>query len=316
MEQERALPAAGHQPVMVAEVLDALAPSACGLVVDATVGLGGHAAAILARFAASRLVGLDVDPAAVEIARKTLAPFGERAVVLEASYSDLASILAGLGIHAVDSVLFDLGVSSLQLDTPQRGFSFRTEAPLDMRFAPRGMTAAEWLENASEEELVRVLREFGEEPAARRIARAIVNARRRSPLRTTVELRELVRAATRRTGGRIDPATRTFQALRMATNRELERFPGALAQATSVLRPAGRLAVIAFHSIEDRLVKRTMRRLAGRCVCPPGTEICACAPQPLLTLVTTRPIRPSPAEVAANPRARSARLRVAERRRG
>lgn len=302
--------------MLVEEVLQALAPAASGIVVDATVGLGGHAAAILQRFPAARVVGLDVDPAALATARQVLAPFGERASLVEVSYEKLAAVLGELGIASVDGVLFDLGVSSLQLDTPERGFSFRLDAPLDMRFAPQGLTAAEWLETVSEEELVRALRDFGEEPAARRIARAIANARRRGPIRTTLELRQIVLAASRRRGGRTDPATRTFQAVRIATNRELEALPGALAQATALLRPAGRLAVIAFHSIEDRLVKTTMRRLTGRCVCPPGTVRCSCSPQALLELVTTKPVRPSAAEVAANPRARSARLRVAERRGG
>ncbi len=303
-----------HRPVLVAEVLDALAPVATGLLVDATVGLGGHAAALLARFPSARLVGLDVDPEALRVARSTLAPFGERAVVVEASYGELAQVLARLGVQTVDGIVFDLGVSSLQLDTPERGFSFRYEAPLDMRFAPGGMTAAAWLERASEEELVRALRDFGGEPRARRIARTIANARRRGPITTTTELRRIVLAATRRPSGRIDPATRTFQAIRIATNRELEGLPAALAQAARQLRPGGRLAVIAFHSLEDRLVKTTLRRLAGRCVCPPGTTRCACAPEQLLEVLTAKPIRPSAEEVRANPRSRSARLRVAERR--
>jgi len=303
-----------HRPVLVAEVLEALAPVATGLLVDATVGLGGHAAALLARFPSARLVGLDVDPEALGVARATLEAFGQRAVVVEASYCQLEEVLAGLGVQAADGFVFDLGVSSLQLDTPERGFSFRYEAPLDMRFAPRGMTAAEWLEQASEEELVRVLREFGEEPRARRIARAIANARRRGPITTTSELRRIVLAATHPRPGRIDPATRTFQAIRIATNRELEGLPGALAQAARRLRPGGRLAVIAFHSLEDRLVKTTLRRLAGRCVCPPGTTRCQCAPEQLLAVITPKPIRPSAEEVRANPRSRSARLRVAERR--
>lgn len=314
--EARPAPPGGHRPVLVAEVLDALAPAGDGIVVDATVGLGGHTVAILERFPAARVVGLDVDPAALAVAREAVAPFGARAVLVEASYGNLAAVVSELGIASVAGVLFDLGVSSLQLDTPERGFSFRSDAPLDMRFAPRGLTAAEWLEAASEEELVRALRDFGEEPAARRIARAIANARRRGPIRTTFELRQLVLAATDRRGGRIDPATRTFQAVRIATNRELEQLSSALAQAATLLRPAGRLAVIAFHSIEDRLVKTTMRRLAGRCVCPPGTGRCCCSPQALLALVTGKPVRPSPSEVAINPRARSARLRVAERREG
>jgi 16S rRNA (cytosine1402-N4)-methyltransferase len=300
----------------VAEVLDALTPASAGVVVDATVGLGGHAAAILENFPSMRLVGLDVDPDALDVARARVASFGSRAVLVEASYRDLSATLARMGLAAVDGFLFDLGVSSLQLDTPERGFSFRHDAPLDMRFARRGVTAAEWLAGASEEELVRTLREYGEEPAARRVARAIANARRAAPIRTTGDLRRLVTTATRGRGGRIDPATRTFQAVRIATNRELEGLPIAIDQAVRLLRPAGRLAVIAFHSLEDRLVKTTMRRLAGRCVCPPGTFACQCSPERLLDILTPKPLRPGPAEVDVNPRARSARLRVGERRRG
>lgn len=304
----------GHLPVLVDEVLAALGPASKGIVVDATVGLGGHASAALARFPALRLVGLDVDAEAIKIAHRRVAPFGERVQLVEASFWDLGRVLADIGVTAVDGVLFDLGVSSLQLDTPERGFSFRHDAPLDMRFARGGVTAAEWLAGVSEEELVRVLREYGEEPAARRVARAIVNARRGAPIRTTGELRRIVAGAARG-GGRIDPATRTFQAIRIATNHELEGIPAALDQAARALRPAGRLAVIAFHSLEDRLVKTTLRRLSGRCVCPPGAFACQCNPETLLDVLTPKPVRPGPVEIAANPRARSARLRVAERRR-
>lgn len=305
-----------HRPVLVEEVLEALVPARDGVVVDATVGLAGHAAAALEHFPALRLVGLDVDAEALELGRQRLAPYGARATLLQASFWDLTEVLAAIGVTVVDGVLFDLGVSSLQLDTPERGFSFRYDAPLDMRFARHGVTAAEWLAGVSEEELVRVLREFGEEPAARRVARAIDNARRGAPIRTTGELRRIVVAATRGRGSRIDPATRTFQALRIVTNRELDGIPAAIDQAARLLRPAGRLAVIAFHSLEDRLVKRTLRRLSGRCICPPGSFACQCSPETLLDVVTQKPVRPGAAEVETNPRARSARLRIAERRRG
>jgi len=304
-----------HRPVMLDSVVDLLARRDDGVLVDATVGLGGHAEALLERCPDATLVGLDVDPEALAVAAARLARFGGRARLLRASYDDLAAALRARGLDAVDAVLFDLGVSSLQLDSPTRGFSFRFEGPLDMRFSGEGMTAAELVARMSEEELRRILDEYGEEPRARRVARAIVAARLREPLRTTTDLVRVVGRALGGRRGRIDPATRTFQALRIATNRELIGLPAAIEQAARLLSPCGRLAVIAFHSLEDRLVKRTLRRLSGRCVCPPGTPICQCAPEPLLEILTRRPLRPSDDEVRANPRARSARLRAAERRR-
>jgi len=302
-----------HQPVLLAQVVEALAPPPAGLIVDATVGLGGHAFALLTRYPWVRILGLDLDPEALAVARERLAGFGDRVCLVAASYSRLAEVARAHGVAAVDGVLFDLGVSSLQLDTPARGFSFRHDAPLDMRFGPGGETAGELLASIGEEELVRVLRDFGEEPRARRVARAIVRARVKQALRTTAELRHVVHAALGTARGRIDPATRTFQALRIATNRELEGIPPAVEQAVRLLRPGGRLAVIAFHSLEDRLVKRAFRHLAGRCVCPPGTFACTCQPERLIEVLTPRPLTSADAEVARNPRARSARLRIARR---
>lgn len=305
----------GHQPVLVDEVVAALQPPTGGIVVDATVGLGGHAAALLSRFPEIRLFGLDVDPDALAAARQRLAPFGDRVTLLHASYGELAAQLAAAGLAAVDGILFDLGVSSLQLDTASRGFSFRFDAPLDMRFSGDGPTASDVLADASEEELVHILRNFGEEPRALRVARSIVRARQLRPIGTTGELYRIVRPLLGRKG-RIDPATRVFQALRIATNRELEGIAPALEVAANLLRPAGRLAVIAFHSLEDRLVKHTLRRLSGRCVCPPGSYPCACNPEETLEIITRHTVRPGPEEMATNPRARSARLRVAARRPG
>ncbi len=304
---------AEHQPVLLAQVMEALAPPPSALIVDATVGLGGHAAALLERAPGARLLGLDVDPQALAAARARLAAFGERATLVEASYWRLAEVAGARGFAPADAVLFDLGVSSLQLDTPDRGFSFRHDAPLDMRFGPGGETAAELLAGIGEEELVRILRDFGEEPRARRVARAIVRARAKQAVGTTAGPRRVVVSALGPARGRIDPATRTFQALRIAVNRELEGIPPAVEQAVRLLRPEGRLAVIAFHSLEDRLVKRTLRRLAGRCVCPPGSFACACSPERLVDILTPRPVTPSDAETAANPRSRSAKLRVARR---
>jgi 16S rRNA (cytosine1402-N4)-methyltransferase len=306
--------AVSHTPVLVAKVVDALAVRPGGVYLDATVGPGGHAAAILRHAEAVRLVGLDVDGDALAAAHRHLAPWAASVSLVRASYRDLRACVSSLGIDRVDGVLFDLGVSSLQLDTPERGFSFRHEAPLDMRFSQQGPTATELLASLGEEELMRILEQYGEERRARRVARAIVRAREHAPIRTTGELHRVVLQALGRGHGRIDPATRTFQALRIATNRELEGLPAAIEDAAHMIRPLGRLAVIAFHSLEDRLVKRTFRRLSGRCVCPPGTEICHCRPASILAVLTRKPLRPSEEEVEANPRARSAKLRVAERR--
>jgi 16S rRNA (cytosine1402-N4)-methyltransferase len=303
-----------HRPVLVEQVVAAIAPRPRDLVVDATVGLGGHAVALLHSSPGFDLVGLDVDREALAVARERLAPFGERVRLVHGSYHELAKRLQELGIEAIDAALFDLGVSSLQLDSPERGFSFRADAPLDMRFSGAGESAADLLAQASEEELVRILQDYGEEPRARRVARNIVRARQRSPIRTTGELVRIIAPVLGHRRGRIDPVTRTFQALRIATNHELEGISPAIEGATRLLRPAGRLAVLAFHSLEDRLVKRSLRRLSGRCVCPPGTYPCACGKQALLEVLTRHPLRPDPREVAANPRARSARLRVAVRR--
>jgi len=303
-----------HQPVMVRQVVDWLAPRPGGLVVDATVGLGGHAAALLGACPGLRLLGLDVDPEALAVARERLASFGERLELVRRSYWELAAVLEARGIEHVDGVLFDLGVSSLQLDSPQRGFSFRFEAPLDMRFSGGGVTAAELLADADEEELVRWLVEYGEEPRARRVARAIAQARRRATIATTTELRRIVTAALGGRHGKIDPATRTFQALRIATNRELEGIPQSVEAAARALAPGGRVAVISFHSLEDRLVKHALRRLSGRCVCPPGSFACQCRPESLVEVLTPHPARPDRDEERTNPRARSAKLRVAVRR--
>jgi len=303
---------AEHTPALLKQVLEGLAPRPGGVIIDATVGLGGHAAAIL-ETPGVRLIGLDVDPEALGIARERLASFGDRVTLLRQSYWELAEIAAGLHLREVDGVLLDLGVSSLQLDTPARGFSFRHDAPLDMRFAAEGPTAADWLARVTEEELVRTLRDFGEEPRARRVARAVLRSRELAPIESTGQLRRIVASALGHSG-RIDPATRTFQAIRIAVNQELSGLPGTLEQAARLLGPGGRLAVIAFHSLEDRIVKQSFKRLAGRCVCPPGTFPCRCAPESLLEILTKKPLEAQAAEVAANPRARSAKLRLAARR--
>ncbi len=286
---------------MVAEVLEHLAPARGGVFVDCTVGNGGHARAMLDA-GASRLIGLDRDPAALVEAGAALGAFGDRVTLMHSDYRRLDEVLDAQGIASVDGLLADLGLSSMQLDSPGRGFSFRRDDPLDMRMDPTtGLTAAEAIGDADERTLANVIYEFGEERHSRRIARAIVGARGRAPVSTTGQLAEIVRRALPRKGySRIDPATRTFQAIRIWVNRELEGLDLFLTQAVRRLRPGGRVAVISFHSLEDRIVKHTLRALQA-------------AGDLGLTVRTKRPIVPSEAEADRNPRARSAKLRAAER---
>ena len=295
------------------EVRRLLDPVDHGVVIDATVGAAGHARALLEDHPALRLLGIDRDPEALAAAGTALAEHEERVILRQASFDTLGTIAGEEGVDGdVTAVLFDLGVSSPQLDRPERGFSYHHEGPLDMRMGPgEGPTAADVVNEGSEDELRRLLRENADERHAGRIARAIVAAR---PFRTTTELADVVREAVpapARGGGH--PARRTFQALRMAVNDELPALERALDEAIDVLLPGGRLAVISYHSGEDRLVKRRFDLAAtGGCVCPPGLP-CQCGAQPTLRLLGRRGVRPSPAEVEANPRARSARLRAAER---
>jgi 16S rRNA (cytosine1402-N4)-methyltransferase len=288
-----------HEPVMVAEVLEHLDPSRGGVFVDCTVGLGGHARALLLG-GASRLIGLDRDPAAVDAARNALSEFGERVEVVHSDYRRLGAVLDERGVTKVDGVLMDLGVSSMQLDEPGRGFSFRQDDPLDMRMdTTAGPTAAEALREVDERTLADLIYEFGEERHSRRIARAIVAAREQAPLDTTGRLADIVRRAIPRKGySRIDPATRTFQAIRIWVNGELEGLDTFLTDATRRLAMNGRLAVITFHSLEDRIAKHTLRALQAE-----GFG---------LRIRTKRPVVPGEAEIERNPRARSAKLRAAE----
>jgi len=305
--------------VLLAESLEWMGLFPNATVVDATVGAGGHAAAILERTApAGRLVALDHDDEALAAAAAQLARFGDRVQLAHASFRDLSSVLAELGIAGVDGVLFDLGVSSPQLDRAERGFRFggaEAEAtPLDMRMdrrAPR--TAADLLADASPEELERWLRVYGELPGARRLARALVAARERAPLRTARDLLAVIDAAHAGRGRRHHPATLVFQALRIATNDELRALEEGLEAAIAALLPGRRIAVIAYHSLEDRLVKNRFRDEQRGCICPPRTPVCACGRRARLRVATRRAVRPGPAELRANPRSRSARLRVAER---
>ena len=305
-----------HTPVLSESVVELLVPAAPGLLVDATVGLGGHAEALLRAAPGSRLLGLDRDPEALARTGERLREFSDRIRLVEATFDQLPEILQRLDLGSPTAVLADVGCSSLQLDNPARGFSFLADGPLDMRMGADGPTAADLLARADWGELVRILRDYGEERRARAIARSIIERREEEPLRTTGQLSRLVQMVVGGRPGRIHPATRTFQALRIAVNDELGQLERFLEPAVRSLRPGGRIAVISFHSLEDRIVKHTLRRLAGRCTCPPDLPVCACRPQRLVSVLTSSAIRPEEDEVAGNPRARSARLRAAERREG
>lgn len=301
-----------HIPVLLREVLDGLKVQPGGRYIDATVGGGGHAAAILERSAPDgRLLGIDRDPEVLERARERLRPFGERVVLAHGSYAELRRLAVRHDFLEVDGILFDLGLSSWQLSDPHRGFSFQIEGPLDMRYDPgQGIPASEIVNRWPEKELAALIRRYGEERYARRIARAIVRHR---PIWTTTELAALIARMVGRGRDDLHPATRTFLALRIAVNDELSALEQALPQAVSLLKPGGRLVVIAFHSLEDRIVKTFFQREARDCLCPPQVPVCTCGHRATLRLITRKPIRPSEEEVRVNPRARSARLRIAER---
>jgi 16S rRNA (cytosine1402-N4)-methyltransferase len=303
-----------HVPVLLDEVIAALQPRPGGRFIDCTVGLGGHAAAILEEISPTgRLLGIDADPDAIKISKDRLSHYGETATLVNDTFINLEAICERYHIHPVDGILFDLGVSSLQLDIAERGFSFHRDAGLDMRFNPeQGLTASDIVNRFSEQELTKLIERYGEERHSRRIARHIVENR---PVVTTAELAQLVEQALAgsRRPGKIHPATRTFMALRIAVNNELQNLELALQQTPNLLRPGGRLAVISYHSLEDRIVKQFMRYEASTCICPPGTVICRCGHVPTLKLVSRKVIKPTSLEIESNPRSRSARLRIAER---
>jgi 16S rRNA (cytosine1402-N4)-methyltransferase len=305
----------GHVAVLLREAVTALAPRPGGRYLDGTFGGGGHARALLEASAPDgRVLALDADPAAIARGEALREEYGDRLTLREGNFAALATTAREAGFAPLDGVLLDLGLSSDQLADPARGFSFLADGPLDMRFGPgAATTAAEIVNAADESELVDLLFRYGEERHARRIARAIVQARRDAPIATTGALAALVARAAPARGEQIHPATRTFQALRIAVNGELAALEEALRGAVEVLAPGGRLAVIAFHSLEDRIVKEFMRREATDCICPPRLPVCVCGHRASLRLVARKGIRPGAAEVAANPRSRSATLRVAEK---
>jgi 16S rRNA (cytosine1402-N4)-methyltransferase len=314
MEQE-----VGHLPVMLEEVILALSPHPGSFQIDATVGGGGHAVRILeAANPDGRLLGIDADPRAIERSAARLSGFGDRVILRQANFESMAEVAGECGFAAVDGILMDLGVSSQQLDHDERGFSFRSHDELDMRFDTTvGIPASEVVATYSESRLADVFRRHGEERHAKRIAHAIVTARAEAPIETPAELAEIVTRATPRPRAdrrrRIHPATRVFQALRIEVNRELETLPAALESCLDLLRPDGRLCVISYHSLEDRIVKRFLARERRGCTCPPELPVCVCGQQSRVASVGAQPQLPSAEEVASNPRARSARLRAARR---
>ena len=308
---------APHRPVLLRETIELLAAEQGGLFIDCTVGLGGHSEAILEAARDTQVLGIDRDDEALELAKKRLVRFGSRFRAVHADFRDITRVLAIAEVKQARGILADLGVSSLQLDSPSRGFSFRHDAPLDMRMdASTGVeTAAELLGRLSEVEIAQIIFEYGEERRSRRIARWIVEKREQgAPVKTTRDLAALVeRAVGHDKKRRIHPATRTFQALRIAVNSELENLDRFVADAVDHLETEGRLAVISFHSLEDRIIKRTLWKLSGRCQCPPRLPRCVCGAQKTVEILTRRPISPLEDEVADNPRARSAKLRACKK---
>jgi 16S rRNA (cytosine1402-N4)-methyltransferase len=301
-----------HLPVLYHEILYMLQPYSGGYYVDGTIGAGGHAKGILeASEPDGKLLGLDLDPNALNLAHQQLKEFGDRVILKQASYTSLRDQLNEIGWSCVDGILLDLGVSSMQMDTPDRGFSFRKDASLDMRFDPKGLvTAADLVNGLPESELADIIHRYGEERRSRQIAKAIVKQR---PIHTTFELAGVIIGVIGTRPGKVHPATKTFQALRIATNDELKSVQSALPDAVSLLKSGGRLAVISFHSLEDRIVKNYFRKESQDCHCPPKQPVCTCNHKAILQEVSRRPIRPENLEIQTNPRSRSARLRIAEK---
>ena len=306
----------GHKPVLLEECLEALAIRPGGTYLDGTLGRAGHSLEILRRLKGGRLIGIARDMAAIEAARERLGGYKDHVTLVHGNFCNLGEILSSLHVDKVDGMLFDLGVSSPQLDEAQRGFSYMHDAPLDMRMDTSAALVARQVVNTwSGEELRRILYEYGEERYAPQIARAIVRRREERPLETTGELVEVIRSAmpAQALREKQHPAKRSFQAIRIAVNGELDALAPMLRSAAEGLKPGGRLAVITFHSLEDRIVKQTMRELATGCICPPEFPVCVCGRKPKLKLVIRKPIVSGAAELEENPRARSAKLRVAER---
>jgi 16S rRNA (cytosine1402-N4)-methyltransferase len=301
-----------HQPVLYQEIIMAICPKSPGLYIDGTVGAGGHAWGILeASHPDGQLLGLDIDPQALALSRQRLSVYGSRVTLMQVSYAHLDEAMHHMGWSNVQGIILDLGVSSMQLDTPERGFSFKNGGPLDMRFSPNQLiSAADLVNGLPEQDLADLIWRYGEEAQSRKIARAIIMAR---PLTTTTQLADVISNISGSRRGKIHPATRTFQALRIAVNKELETVEEALPKALEALAPKGRLAIIAFHSLEDRLVKQFFHRENQDCICPPEQPVCTCNHRATLKIISRHVIQASAEEVETNSRSRSARLRVAEK---
>lgn len=305
-----------HRSVLLDECIDGLAIKPEGIYVDGTAGGGGHSFEIAKRLTTGKLIAIDQDAAAITAASERLAPLGERAVVVRSNFCEIASVCRELGVEQIDGLLLDLGVSSYQLDTAERGFSYQADAPLDMRMDKRrSLTAAEVVNEYSEERLKKILYEYGEERYSAAIAAAIVREREKHPIESTAQLSNLIKYAippAAREGGH-HPAKRSFQAIRIEVNGELDVIEPAIRDAVSLLRKGGRVAIITFHSLEDRIVKQTFADLARGCTCPKDFPICVCGNKPILKQVNKKPILPSAEELSENPRSRSAKLRVAQK---
>ena len=306
-----------HTPVMLRETLEYLQPRPGGVYVDATLGGGGYSEAILPRCQpGGRVIGIDQDPDALAEASRRLSEWGDAFFPLKGNFREMDVLLRHAGIVRVDGAVFDLGVSSHQLNAGERGFSFRYDAPLDMRMDPtQGDTAADLVNSLSESELARIIREYGEENWATRIAKFVMEARARAPLRTTSDLVRIIESAVPKAARpkEIHAATRTFQALRIAVNGELDALEQGLSSALECLSSGGRIVVISYHSLEDRIVKNRFQSMEKPCVCPPGLPVCVCGKTPLVRVVTRKPVSPTAEEVETNPRSRSARLRCVEK---
>ncbi len=301
-----------HIPVLYHEIINALAPHSGGLYIDGTLGAGGHALGILnASSPNGKILGLDLDPQALEIANQRLSLFKDRIFIRQGSYVDMASFVKEIGWLFVDGIILDLGVSSIQLNTKDRGFSFLYDAPLDMRFGDqRSINAADLVNSLAENDLATVIWKYGEEKYSRKIARIICQNR---PIHTTFELANLVKKAYGNQTSKIHPATRTFQAIRIAVNQEMQAIESVIPQAIHLLKPGGKLAIISFHSLEDRIVKTIFRTESKDCICPSDQPICTCKHIKSIKEVNRKPIEASPEEITNNPRARSAKLRIAEK---
>ena len=305
--------ASEHTSVLVREIVDFVKPREPAVIIDATLGLGGHSEAILETYTDTRVIGIDQDPEAIAKATNRLFRFGERFTAVKSNFSTIKQVASDFNLDSVNGVIADLGVSSMQLESPERGFSFRSDGPLDMRMDPSsGETAADLLERLDEDDIANIIYRYGEERKSRRIAKLIVEKRDVGrPVQTTEELADLVeRAVGRRGKEKIHPATRTFQAIRIAVNNELGIIEKFITDSVDLIRPNGVLCIITFHSLEDRIVKQTFQRLSGKCLCPPRIPRCVCGSVKKVEIVTRKPLTPTADEIIENPRSRSAKLRV------